>query len=72
MSDTRWKIYQLIKNHIATYDYAPSIRYIADDVGLRSPATVAHHIGKLEEAGYIKRLGKPARIIVLGDSDWTQ
>ena len=45
--------------------YAPTLREIADGVGLSSLATVHEHISKLEEKGILKRKGKASREIKL-------
>jgi hypothetical protein len=37
------------------HGYAPSQREIAKGVGLSSPASVAYHVDRLEEAGLLKR-----------------
>lgn len=39
----------------------PSVREIADAVGLSSPSSVHAHLGKLEEKGYIVRYGSKSR-----------
>jgi repressor LexA len=41
--------------------YAPSVREIAAAVGLRSPASVAHHLRRLEEEGRLERAPRAAR-----------
>lgn len=36
-----------------SHDYAPSVREIADGVGLKSTSTVKSHLDKLKERGVI-------------------
>ena len=54
-----------IKKHIAKNDYPPTVREIAKEVNLSSPATVHVHLKNLIEKGYIKRNKKNKRIIEL-------
>ncbi|MGC4950967.1 winged helix-turn-helix transcriptional regulator [Streptomyces sp. DT224] len=49
------RILEFIRSEIADKGEAPSIREIAAGVGLRSPSTVAYHLGRLEEGGYLRR-----------------
>lgn len=44
-----------IKKYTAKNNYPPSIREIASEVNLRSPATVHVHLKNLIEKGYLKR-----------------
>src|SRR5215204_344078 len=39
-------------------------------VGLKSSQTVHHHLGRLEKAGYLERLGDRARTPVLTERGW--
>lgn len=48
----------------------PSIREIAEGVGLRSSQTVYHHLSKLEGAGYIERLDDRPRTPRLTHKGW--
>ncbi len=48
----------------------PSIREIAEAVGLRSSQTVYHHLSKLEEAGYLERLNDRPRTPRLTEKGW--
>lgn len=47
--------------------YPPSVREIADAVGLKSPSTVHCHLNTLEDAGYIIRDSGKTRAITLAD-----
>src|SRR5918994_3096857 len=48
----------------------PSVREIGTAVGLRSSQTVHHHLLRLEEEGYVARLGRGARTLGLTDKGW--
>lgn len=48
----------------------PSVREIGLEVGLRSSQTVHHHLGKLEEEGYVVRVGRGARTLRLTGKGW--
>ncbi len=51
-------ILECIKVFKEKNDYIPTIREIGTLVGLKSPATVHHHIKVLEKKGYIKRINE--------------
>lgn len=48
----------------------PSVREIGVVVGLRSSQTVHHHLGRLEEEGYVVREGRAARALRLTGKGW--
>lgn len=48
----------------------PSIREIGEAVGLRSSQTVYHHLRRLQEDGYVRRLSDRSRTLVLTESGW--
>jgi repressor LexA len=48
----------------------PSVREIGVEVGLRSSQTVHHHLGRLEEEGYVARVGRGARMLRLTGKGW--
>ena len=56
-----------ILEFIQTYPYAypPSVREICKGVGLRSTATVQHHLEVLKRDGYINRVKTQARGITI-------
>jgi len=59
-------IMDFIGSSIEDQGYPPSIREIAKEVGLKSTATVAGHLSRLEKKGYIKRLhGIPRAISII-------
>jgi repressor LexA len=59
------KILEFIYNRIKLDGYPPSVREIAEAVGLSSSATVHSHLKKLQELGYIKRDASKPRAISL-------
>jgi len=48
----------------------PSVREIGAAVGLSSSQSVHHHLGRLEEEGYVTRVGRRARMIGLTEKGW--
>src|ERR687889_2208807 len=48
----------------------PSVREIGVAVGLCSSQTVHHHLGRLEEEGYVRRVGRGARTLGLTGKGW--
>lgn len=61
------QIYEFICNEVAEKGYPPSVREIANAVGLSSPSTVHTHLQVLEDKGYIKRdLSKPRALEIIG------
>lgn len=62
------QILDFIKQHIQAYGTAPTLRQIADAIGVSSLATVHEHLAALEEKGLIKRKqGKSRSIELTGD-----
>ena len=49
------KIYYFLCDYVNENGYAPSVREIGDNVGLKSTSSVHSHLKKLEEQGYIIR-----------------
>jgi repressor LexA len=61
------QIYDFICTEVSTKGYPPSVREIAEAVGLSSPSTVHTHLQVLEDKGYIKRdLSKPRALEIIG------
>ncbi|WP_182101729.1 LexA family protein [Niallia taxi] len=55
-----------IKKNIEVNGYPPTVREIADEVGLSSTSTVHGHLDRLEREGYIKRdPNKPRTILIV-------
>jgi repressor LexA len=48
----------------------PSVREIGAAVGLSSSQTVHHHLGRLEEERYVRRVGRGARTLGLTGKGW--
>ncbi|MER5210951.1 winged helix DNA-binding protein [Streptomyces sp. NPDC002838] len=55
LSTRQTQILAFIGDEIGRRGYAPSLREIGQAVGLSSTSSVAYHVGKLEEAGLLKR-----------------
>src|SRR3989338_940290 len=49
-----------VVNYVREHDYAPSVREIADGLGVSSPATVHEHLEALRTAGYLAGSGSRA------------
>lgn len=58
-----------IKKAVDANGYPPSIREIAETVGLASPSSVKHQLDKLEAAGYIRRFPGRPRAIEIYDEE---
>ena len=63
------QILDFIKQHIQTHGAAPTLRQIANAIGVSSLATVHEHLAALEEKGLIKRKSGKTRSIELPDKD---
>ncbi|AKM82792.1 TPA: transcriptional repressor LexA [Candidatus Berkelbacteria bacterium] len=59
------EIYDFIEQYIASHDYAPSYREIAEFFNLSSVATVSDHIENLKEKDYLKKDFNEARSLQL-------
>ncbi len=62
------QIYDYILAFADEHGYPPSVREIAEAVGLKSPATVHFHLKGLREAGYISQAEGKTRAITITDS----
>lgn len=58
-------IYACIKSFVDKNGYAPSIRELCSMTGLRSTATVYHHLRTLRKEGLIDYVDGKARTIVV-------
>lgn len=58
------KILDFIRNSVESRGYPPSMREIADAVGLRSTSAVSYQLKTLEEKGYLTRGAKMPRTVV--------
>lgn len=61
------QILDFIRQHINTYGSAPTLKQIADALGVSSLATVHEHLQALEKKGLIRKKGGAARGIELTD-----
>jgi repressor LexA len=66
----RFEILRLLARRTGMPERTPSIREIAEGVGLRSSQTVYHHLNWLEGAGYIERLEDRPRTPRLTEKGW--
>lgn len=60
---TKEKVYSFILKYVKIYGYAPSIREIAEGIGLKSTSSVHSHLKKLQEEGKIEIRGNSPRAI---------
>ena len=63
ISDKQQEILTFIQKATREKGFPPSVREIAEAVGLRSPSTVHAHLKVLDREGYIKRDGRKMRAI---------
>src|SRR5919106_2859375 len=68
-ADRRQKILECIARTVEERGYPPSVREIADAVGLASTSAVHHHLIALERDGLLERGGKHSRALrIIGRS----
>jgi repressor LexA len=61
------RILDFLREHVTAHGYPPTMREIADAVGLASPSSVQHQLARLAELGFIQRVpGNPRAIILTG------
>lgn len=68
ISEKQKQIFDFIKERIAGYGTAPSVREIGAAVGLKSTSSVQYNLNALEDAGYIKRDANLKRTIRIAGS----
>jgi len=71
-AERRQKILECIAQTVAERGYPPSVREIADAVGLASTSAVHHHLTALERDGYLERgahSSRALRLTELGDTE---
>jgi len=57
------KVLQVIRDSVARHGYPPSMREIAEAVGLTSKSSVAYHLAALQSKGYLSRAaGRPRTV----------
>lgn len=66
----RAEILRLLARDTGTVGAPPSVREIAEVVGLKSSQTVYHHLTRLEKDGYLERLDDRIRTPVLTERGW--
>jgi repressor LexA len=66
----RLEILKFLARRARTPGRTPSIREIAEGVGLRSSQTVHHHLVRLEGDGYVRRLNDRPRTPRLTEKGW--
>lgn len=70
--ETRQKVYEYLIEYIKKHGYAPSVREIAEGVGLRSSSSAYNHLSKLEEEGKIEMRGNSSRAIKIVGYEFTK
>ncbi len=55
LTDRQRRILEFIRDWVGRHGYPPSVREIADAVGLVSPSSVAYQLKELEKKGYLRR-----------------
>lgn len=58
---------EVIRQFLATHNYAPSYRDVMRKLGIKSPATAYNHVQALKEKGYIKLKDGQMRSVELAD-----
>ncbi len=66
----RVKILRYLAGRASVEGPPPRVREIGAAVGLSSSQTVHHHLGRLEEGGYVIRVGRGARTLGLTGKGW--
>lgn len=63
LTDRQRQIIDAVRDGVERNGYPPTVRQIADHVGLRSPSSVAHHLATLQKLGLLERAyGKPRAV----------
>lgn len=68
LTDRQEAILATIRASIEERGYPPSVREIAEHVGLTSSSSVAYQLGILEKAGYLRRDPNRPRALVVAES----
>ena len=63
LSKRRQQILDVIRQGVHDHGYPPSMREIAEAVGLASPSSVKHHVDALEADGFIDRIPGRSRTL---------
>lgn len=68
LTERQQQILAMIRDTVAQRGYPPTVREIADGVGLKSPSSVHAQLATLERRGHLRRdATKPRAMEVLGD-----
>ena len=59
------KVYDFIEERISVRGYSPTVREIAEGMGIKSPNAVIAHLRALERKGAIRRAANKSRAIGL-------
>ena len=65
LTSQRQKILDLIKKSIEVEGYAPTVRELVKELGVKSPRTISYHLAQLEKGGYLQRTTESSRNITL-------
>jgi len=57
-------ILEYLKQYIAAHGYSPTLKEMAEVVGVTSPATIHEHLRSLEELGFIKKTRTGQRLTI--------
>lgn len=63
LTDRQRRILEVITDSTVLRGYPPSIREIADAVGLQSTSSVSYHLTQLEKKGFLRREDKKPRAV---------
>lgn len=70
LNERRLQILKFVARRRGSSEAPPSVREIAQAVGLSSKQTVFHHLSKLEEAGYVERAADWTKALSLTGRGW--
>jgi repressor LexA len=68
LTDRQRAILDLIRSEVRDRGYPPSIREIADAVGLVSPSSVAYQLAELARKGFLRRDPNRTRALTVLDA----
>lgn len=69
LSSRQQQILDFLHNYSARTGYSPTIKEIADEIGMKSMSSVHYQLNQLDEAGYIRREANRDRSIRLTNYD---
>ena len=67
LTERQIEILRLINTEVRTRGFPPSVREIAQVVGLSSPSTVKHHLDTLERLGFLQKVPGLPRALEVSD-----